>query len=58
MQLGSGVAVVVAEVVAAALIPPLAWTLAHATGAALKKDQKKKIGRRPKYLQRRHTDGQ
>ena len=41
MQRRSGVAVAVHRSAAAALIPPLAWELPYAPGAALKRKRKK-----------------
>ena len=43
MQLKSAVAMAVAQALAAAPIRFLAWELPYATGAALKKEKKKKI---------------
>ena len=42
MQLGSSVAVAVAQASATAPIQPLAWDLLYATGAAIKSKKKKK----------------
>ena len=42
MGLRSGIAVVVVQASAAALIQPLAWELPNATGAAIKRRKEKK----------------